>query len=127
MQLFHDEDEITLAQTEQVAHILAAFDMMAASNLAVLAQGGRLLDDLSLDLWRAVRDYPAIDDFFCTIENTTRIIATKHNLAGAIEGNQVFLCALAVQAAIASILMVKHNDHSTTELLGSAWLRATLS
>jgi hypothetical protein len=127
MQLFHDEDEITLDQTRQVARILAAFDCMTAPQLQILAQGGRLLDDLNIDLWRSARDYPAIDDFFCHIENTTRLIATHHRDLGAITGDQIFLTALAVQAAAISVLMVLHNTHTTNELLNAAWLRATLS
>jgi hypothetical protein len=122
-----DEDEISLVQTQQVARILAAFDQMESPQLHVLAEGGRLLDDLSLDLWRSVRDHEAIDDFFCSIENKTRILATQHCQVGAIHGNQIFLAALAVQAAIVGILMAKYNDDSTTQLLGSAWLRATQS
>ena len=127
MQLYPDEESITLEQTQQVAHILATFDAMESPQLQVLADGGWLLDNLGLDLWRSVRDHPAIDDFFCSIENTTRRIATQHAQIGAVTGNQIFLTALPVQAAIIAILMAPHNPPATTELLGSAWLRATQS
>ena len=61
------------------------------------------------------------------MENTTRTLATKHRDAGAIEGNQIFLVALAVQAAIVAILMADHNSPETTQLLAAPWHRATAS
>lgn len=126
MHLYPEEEAIDLDQAHHSAQILAQFDTMEPFGLQVLAQGGHLLDDLSIDLWRAVRGHDAIDDFFCYIENTTRRIAEKHCRQGSITGNQVFLVALAVQAAIIAILMAPYNPPDTTDLLGSAWRRATI-
>ena len=122
--LYPEEDQISLETTKKVAGILAAFDSMTASQLEILTQGGRLLDDFGPDLWKATRPYPAVDDLFGHLVNKTREIALRHNRRGAIEGDQVFLCSLAIQAAAVSLLLADRNPAATTDLLAAGYQRA---
>ena len=112
---------VSTSQADRIDRILDEYRKMNSAQLERLAESGRFIDDIRIDLWKLTRYDRVLDTAFVSLQNITRSIAISHRDAGRIDSEHEYLASVAALSAVTSILIENTADKPTVALLAGAW------